>query len=96
MVGCNVGKLMCSEINRILLFHESATNKSPESIMTAKAVGYRSSANAAGPPSPELPGVPVPAMVVMIPVLRITIRIVLLPKSAIKTFPKRRMDCVVS
>jgi len=61
MVGCKVGKLIFSETKRILLFQESAINKSPNAL-TANAVGYLSSAKRAGPPSPELPGVPVPAM----------------------------------
>ena len=40
------------------------------------------------------PGDPVPAMVVMIPELRVTMRMVLLPKSAMYTLPGCGMGCI--
>src|SRR2546430_2859727 len=56
-------------------------------VSTATPEGFDKGAEVAGPPSPLLPNVPLPAMVVMIPVAASTRRILILLESAIKTFP---------
>src|ERR1035438_6570248 len=54
------------EILRTTEFPESATYRSPE-VSGAIPTGPSSDASTAGPPSPEYPGRPFPAMVVTIP-----------------------------
>ena len=66
---------------------ESAKYRLPEE-SNASAVGRSSCADFAGPPSPEKPGAPVPAMVAMVPVAEETSRMRWLWLSAIKRSPE--------
>src|SRR5580692_8446185 len=61
--------------------------RSPE-VSTATQHGKYNDAEVAGPPSPENPRLPLPATVVMIPVIADTLRMRLLLVSAIKRLPE--------
>ena len=70
----------------ILLLLDSATYISPEE-SNVSAAGQYNAAEVAAPPSPEKLPVPVPAIVVISPVDTLTLRIRLLPHSAMYKLP---------
>ena len=73
-------------ILRMQLFCVSAINRLPAPSRNT-LVGELSAALVAGPPSPPKLAVPSPATVVMMPVLAVTLRMRLLPLSAINKLP---------